>query len=174
MGGWGSGRQGGRVTIEGCDSCRLAIKDLGHLLRSPDGNAVWMNYGRGGEHLLTVVVNVRPDHGYLRLQHPSRALDRAERMDYTLSLTWTVPRFGGRRWWFMCPLQPRNGGQPLRVAKLHLPPGGRYFASRGHYGLTYRSSQDNGARRALFKRLARDMGTDVAAVRRALRGFYDD
>ena len=34
MGGWGSGRQGGRVTIEGCGSCRLSIGDLRNLLRS--------------------------------------------------------------------------------------------------------------------------------------------
>ena len=61
MGGWGSGRQGGRVTIEGCGSCRLAIKDLGHLLRSPVGRAVWMNYGQNGEHLLTVVIEARPE-----------------------------------------------------------------------------------------------------------------
>ena len=80
-------------------------------------------------------------------------------MRYDVRLVYTVPRFGGRRWWFMCPLQPRNGGQPPRVAKLHLPLGGRYFASRAHYDLTYRSSQENGAHRALFKRLARDMGT---------------
>jgi len=95
-------------------------------------------------------------------------------MRYDVRLVYTVPRLGGRRWWFMCPLQPRNSGQPPRVAKLHLPPGRRYFAGRAHYGLTYRSSQENGAHRVLFKRLARDMGTDVAAVRRALRGQYDD
>ena len=29
MGGWGSGRQGRRVTIGGCGSYRLALKDLG-------------------------------------------------------------------------------------------------------------------------------------------------
>ena len=80
-------------------------------------------------------------------------------MRYDVRLVYTVPRFGGRRWWFMCPLQSRNGGQPPRVAKLHLPPDGRYFASRAHYGLTYRSSQENGAHCALFERLARDMGT---------------
>ena len=27
MGGWGSGRQGGRVSIGGCGSYRLALKD---------------------------------------------------------------------------------------------------------------------------------------------------
>lgn len=131
MGGWGSGRQGGRVTIEGCGSCRLAIKDLGHLLRSPDNSSVWMNYGRGGEHLLTVVVKARPDQGYVRLQHPSRASDRAEQMDYTVGLSWTVPRFGGRRWWFICPVSKR------RCAVLYLPRGAYRFGSAKAYGLAY-------------------------------------
>jgi hypothetical protein len=44
MGGWGSGRQGGRVTIGGCASYRLAIKDLGQLIRPPAGRAVWLTY----------------------------------------------------------------------------------------------------------------------------------
>jgi hypothetical protein len=40
MGGWGSGRQGGPVTIEGCGSCRLTTKNLRQLLRAPAGGAV--------------------------------------------------------------------------------------------------------------------------------------
>ena len=131
MGGWGSGRQGGRVTIEGCGSCRLAIKDLGHLLRSPAGRAVWMNYGQNGEHLMTVVVEARPEHGYIRLQHPSRASDRAEHMDYTVGLTSTAAGFGGRRWWFSCPVSRR------RCAVLYLPRGARQFGSAKGYGLAY-------------------------------------
>ena len=36
MGGWGSGRQGGRVSIGDCSSCRLSIRDLRSLLRAPE------------------------------------------------------------------------------------------------------------------------------------------
>ena len=131
MGGWGSGRQGGRVTIEGCGSCRLAIMDLGHLLRSPAGTAVWMNYGQNGEHLLTVVIEARPDYGYIRLQHPSRASDRAEHMDYRVGLTSTAVGFGGRRCWFSCPVSRR------RCAVLYLPRGAYRFGSAKSYGLVY-------------------------------------
>jgi hypothetical protein len=131
MGGWGSGRQGGRVTIEGCGSCRLSIRDVRDLLHAPAGTARWLHYRQNGEYLLTVVVELRPDHGYVRLQHPSRASDRAERMDYTLGLTWTVPRFGGRRWWFTCPISGR------RCAVLYLPRGAHKFGSAKAYGLAY-------------------------------------
>ena len=95
MGGWGSGRQGGRVTIGGCGSYRLALKDLGDLLRSPANKAVWLSYGQNGEHRMTVVVEAWPEHGYVRLQHPSRASDHAEHMDYTVGLTSTAAGAGG-------------------------------------------------------------------------------
>ena len=131
MGGWGSGRQGGRVTIGGCGSYRLALKDLGDLLRSPANKAVWLSYGQNGEHRMTVVVEARPEHGYMRLQHPSRASDRAEHMDYTVGLTSTAAGFGGRRWWFSCPVSRR------RCAVLYLPRGARQFGSAKGYGLAY-------------------------------------
>jgi hypothetical protein len=56
-----------------------------------------------------------------------------------------------------------------RVGKLHLPPGGRYFGSREAYDLTYRSSQDSGKFNALFAQVARNIGTDVATIRRTMR-----
>jgi hypothetical protein len=72
-------------------------------------------------------------------------------MRYPVGLAWTVPRI-------VCPLARNDGGPPRRVANLHLPPGGRYFGSREAYGLTYRSTQECGAHRGLFKRLAAQMG----------------
>ena len=131
MGGWGSGRQGGRVTIEGCGSLRLSISDLRDLMDDPPGTARWMQYSQNGEHRMTVVVEVRASHGYVRLQHPSRASDRTEHMDYTVGLIWTVPRFGGRRWWFSCPLSGR------RCGVLYLPRGASKFASAKGHGLDY-------------------------------------
>ena len=63
-------------------------------MHDPPGTAGWMQYSQNGEHRMTVVVEVRASHGYVRLQHPSRASDRTERVDYTVGLIWTVPRFG--------------------------------------------------------------------------------
>jgi hypothetical protein len=131
MGGWGSGRQDGRVTIGGCGSYRLAIKDLRQLLQSPAGRAVWLTYRQDGEHGMTVVIEARPEHGYLRLQHPSRASEQAKPMDYTVGLTSTAVGFGGRRWWFSCPVSGR------RCAVLYLPRGGHRFGSAQGYGLAY-------------------------------------
>src|SRR3954451_22143128 len=123
MGGWGSGRQGGRVSIGGCGSYRLAIKELKQLLQSPACTPVWLTYRQDGEHLTTVAIEARPEHGYLRLQHPSRGLEHTQPMDYTIGLTSTAAGFGGRPWWSSCPV---SGG---RCAVLYLPRGGRRFGS---------------------------------------------
>jgi len=44
---------------------------------------------------------------------------------YPVSMVTTPCRFGGRRWWWICPATHRQ------VAKLYLPNGGRQFLSRG-------------------------------------------
>jgi hypothetical protein len=131
MGGWGSGRRSERVSIEGCASCRLSISEVSDLLHAPIGTAKWLRYHRNDQYLMTVVVELRPEQGHARLQHPSRASERAGHMDYTLGLTWTVPRYGGRRWWFSCPISGR------RCAVLYLPRGAQKFASAKAYGLAY-------------------------------------
>jgi hypothetical protein len=49
----------------------------------------------------------------------------------------TVPRFGGYRWWFLC---PRTA---CRSTKLFLPNGGQYFFSRRAYRLAYDSENED-------------------------------
>ena len=63
-------------------------------------------------------------------------------MRYPVRLVSTVPRFGDRRWWFVCPLARKDGGPPRRVANHHQPPGQCYFGSRDAYGLTYQRQPD--------------------------------
>ena len=94
---------GGQLTLEGCGSCRLSTKNLRDALRSPTGGTVWRYYRIDGE-LMHVILEVHPDRGYVRLQHPSRINSGPDRMDYTAGLTWTEVSFGGRRWWFCCPI----------------------------------------------------------------------
>ena len=91
-------------------------------------------------------------------------------MDYVVRLDWTKLHNGGRRWWFLCPLEQEAGKAPRRVGKLHLPPGARYFGSRQAYGLTYQSSQESGKFKALFARMANDIGADPALIRAAMSG----
>ncbi len=64
-----------------------------------------------------------------------------------ISLAFTNPYFGGRRWWMICPY----AGQ--RVTKLYLPPGGNTFACREEWGLVYESQ-----RRDQFRRTVAGLG----------------
>jgi hypothetical protein len=70
----------------------------------------------------------------------------ATQFDYQVGLTATSPRFGGLRWWFICPLVVNGRPCGRRVGKLYLPPGGRYYGCRHCYNLTYTSCQEHDKR----------------------------
>jgi hypothetical protein len=67
-----------------------------------------------------------------------------EALDYRILLTVTRPRFGGLRWWFVCPLAVNGRPCGRRVGKLYLR--GRYFGCRHCHRLTYRSAQEHDKR----------------------------
>jgi hypothetical protein len=68
-------------------------------------------------------------------------------------LTASPTQFGGRRWWFRCPLFLRNRPCHRRVGKLYMPPGSPYFGCRKCLGLTYRSCQQAHQVERAFSRL---------------------
>ena len=70
-----------------------------------------------------------------------RCVGPGQQFCHWVSLCSTVPHYGGRRWWFICPIKK------IRVSKLYLPPGATQFASRKAYDLTYRSVQESGWRK---------------------------
>lgn len=149
MGGYGSGRQGGPPTIERTDSVVLSIHKV---MRGFDGTKPigwkWTYSTLDGE--LTAFVVPRDDRPprvelLYRIDHYSR--DTGEQSQQ-VQVNWTPCRFGGRRWWWIC---PRTG---RRVAKLYLPNGGIHFLSRRAYGLTYQSTRETPIDRA-HRRAAR-------------------
>jgi hypothetical protein len=71
---------------------------------------------------------------------------------YAVELTTTHPRFGGLRWWFVCPLLRRGVPCYRRVGKLYLPPQARYFGCRQCHDLTYRSVQQHDKRVDLLRK----------------------
>ena len=136
MGGYGSGwRRAKTDVVEDC--LALSIADLvrqkvivpGTLER---GVWAWSRAGQQPHARVTYEADLRTDkHAAIELRY--RIDDRNESSRVWLS--YTVPQYGGRRWWFVCPLTGN------RVAKLYLPPGQSRFASRPAYGLAYSSSR---------------------------------
>jgi len=132
------------------------------------GSWVWKYEGRD-ETLATIgyEADLRDPHAaWLRLHYKVNG----DPVDYRVRLVTSTPHYGGLRWWFVCPLKRQDGEPGRRVAKLYLPPGGRYFGSREAYGLTYTSCQESGKSNGLFRRLAAEMGMDESRVRDALKG----
>jgi hypothetical protein len=85
-------------------------------------------------------------------------------------VTSTVPRFGGLRWWFVCPLAVNGRDCGRRVGKLYLPDGARYFGCRRCHDLVYRSSQQARKPGALLFRIAAQVGCSPQEVNRLLFG----
>ena len=136
MGGYGSGWRRARTdVVEHC--LVLSIADLvrqnvivpGALQR---GVLAWSRAGKEPHAQVTYEVDLRTEkHATIDLRY--RIDNQSEGTHVWFS--YTVPQYGGRRWWFSCPL---TGS---RTGKLYLPPGQSRFASRRAYDLAYSSSR---------------------------------
>jgi hypothetical protein len=148
MGGYGSGRSGGRATTE--DGLSLS---LSALLRDRQfrtgcawaGSVVWTNTTtKEPIGSIGYEVHLGRESGRVRLYYTMPGLNAERReSDYSIQLQTTPQPFGGRRWWFVCP------GTGRRAAKLYLPRGALTFASRQAHRLAYRSQRENTYDRAL-------------------------
>lgn len=67
--------------------------------------------------------------------------------DYPVLMTYTVPHFGGRRWWFICPLSVNGKPCRRRVGKLYSPHS-EWFGCRHCFDLTYESTRESELYRA--------------------------
>ena len=132
MGGWGSGRRRDllpRMTVEHCvtiEAHALARQGI-HL----EERERWL--GRRFETIYIVVEPFVVELGTLRVTIDWGGSGNVQYIHFTT----TEPRFGGIRWWFMCPTCDR------RCAKLHLPPRAGEFRCRCCHSLTYKSCQES-------------------------------
>ena len=157
MGGYGSGRTGGWPTIEGCQSLVLSSDEIIRSLRQAfrkigaddavdkrDIDIAWhpWRWTRTGDDDPWATVEMRFElrqrHGTVWLRYDVDHVSRSTGpQEYSISLATTPCRFGGVRWWFICPSTRR------KVGKLYLPNGGVQFLSRGQgaYQFAYHSQR---------------------------------
>ncbi len=99
------------------------------------GSLVW-TFPSGAESSIAYVIDmIDPAAPLVALAYSAGG----ERRVYTIDLTFTAPRFGGRRWWFACPLAANGTPCARRVAKLYLASRSRLFGCRQCHQLTYTS-----------------------------------
>jgi hypothetical protein len=153
MGGYGSGRKREKERV--VEDCR--VLSVGTLQRDKllleglhaSGLLTWTNTATG-EKLSSVgyeVDTIDAAAGFIRLHYTMTRTGEA--VDYRVRLTTTPLPWGGVRWAFLCP--GMTCGRACR--KLYLPPGGRHFACRLCYRLTYTSAQEAHKFDDLYRRL---------------------
>ena len=129
MGGYGSGWQGSKkATVEGSLvlTASALVRDKALVPGAQTaGSWGWIYEGEDRPHAtIRYEADLRDtDNAWLRLHYRANG----EAVDYKVQLVTTKPNYGGRRWWFICPIVRRDGGPPRRVAKLYLPSGSKYF-----------------------------------------------
>lgn len=135
MGGWNSGRSGGRPTADSCLQIDLAALLRNGRIREGDyvtGSLRWTCRGEPSGSVSYACNMFDPHRATLRLNYTRGPDEQREQVEQTIALRFTTPHYGGRRWWMICPYQH------MRVSKLYLPPNGDRFASRQAWRLGYR------------------------------------
>jgi hypothetical protein len=137
-----------KVAVEEC----LALSAKGWASLPPSGVWRWENVGG------TVAFSFDPTLSVLHLGYVLEvpAEQQRESVAYSVQMEAQSTRFGGVRWWFICPLAVNGRPCNCRVGKLYLPPGGTYFGCRQCHGLSYASSQGS---RKKDRRCATNSGT---------------
>src|SRR5438067_1690451 len=131
MGGPGSGnwdqwwRGPKKEVVEDClglDATRWMREGILRAGVLQTGSSRWTYRGRGGftVHFRVDTLDVSDPSVGLSYSWVWTATKEEESASYRVGLTTTRPRFGGLRWWFVCPLVV--GGVPCRrrVGKLYL------------------------------------------------------
>ena len=146
MGGIGSGqwaRPRKRATVQDCNS--LDVNQLardGVLRVGALTSCCWQDH-HGNQTLLLDFSTVAGDHSSPILLLSYRWEDwrggASEAISIPVTLQTPFPNFGGKRWYFTCPLVIDGVPCNRRMGKLYLPPGARHFGCRICHDLTYQS-----------------------------------
>lgn len=134
MGGYGSGRNTGTLTADA--SLRIDLAWMMRTGRAREGCHISgsLSWNCGGEPAGSIsyqaIMTVRGEER-LELSYTRGSGDKREHVTQTVRLTYTVPNYGGKRWWMICPFRG------IRVGKLYKPLPGDRFASRKAWRLAY-------------------------------------
>lgn len=157
MGGFGSGRWGfhsKKSTVE--DGLILSAGVLKDVFRNGRPHAGSVYWSTGGKRVSSIGYEYYPEDeaGRLRLRYTTKRGIKQVESDYWIRVVSTPCNFGGRRFWYTCPLI-RNG-KPCgrRCGKLYCPGNALYFGCRECYDLTYTSCQESHRFDTLFAHLA--------------------
>lgn len=141
-----------RLCVEDCYSLAIASLVRRRLFSTPIGtisSVTWTN--SEGDELFRLGLRLSTTAaGRLALQFYYDAADsyalRGSQIAYRVEIAATPCRFGGRRYWFLCPVFLPGIHCRRRVRMLYLPPGSTIFGCRQCHDLTYKSCQTHNKR----------------------------
>ena len=107
------------------------------------GGIKWTNGSTGKESNISFYINIFGADNYLQLVYTQTDYSSGEKQDFDYKIPIvTIPcYFGGMRYWFKCNFWSNGVYCGRRVGVLYL--GGKYFACRHCYDLTYESRNEN-------------------------------
>lgn len=139
MGGFNSGRRGGKKTTN--DMRPLDVRRLKREGLLAPGHSFRWNWTHGNETVSSI--NLRVDVGSVQLNYRQHWRgDEWRTYSNTLLIDWTPCNYGGQRAWWRCPIP----GCGKRVAVLYSGKG--VYACRHCHGLAYRSQRETTAQLA--------------------------
>ncbi len=119
------------------------LKENGCFKGNCSGVITWINKFNESKDSIGIEVSILGNDKYLRIyytQTDNRSGEQ-EDFDYKIPLTTTFCRFGGKRYWFVCPWYRDGVYCGKRVGTLYKD--GDYFACRHCHNLTYNSRNTN-------------------------------
>lgn len=119
------------------------LKKHGYFCGWKSGTITWTNEWSENKSSVGIEVSVMDNENYFRIHYTQTDRDSGEKkdFDYKIPLTTTSCRFGGKRYWFICPWYKNGEYCGRRVGVLYKD--GDYFACRHCYNLTYSSRNTN-------------------------------
>ncbi len=119
----------------------VVLKRIGHLDYQKEGVLVWTHPYEGIIGRISVEVDIVHETIHLKYKITNEVSDEVRHMDYYISLTSTACNFGGKRWWFLCPMVV--GGRPCHGRVRRLYKSSDYFACRNCHNLCYSDQNQN-------------------------------
>lgn len=161
MGGWNSGRSSGQPLAD--SALFIEIDWMIRTRRAVPGSWVkgslsWTCRGQESGWISYECDMRDADNAFIILRFTVKTRATGEKRDFEqrVPLSFTIPNYGGKRWWIHCPV---NG---TRVGKLYCPADGDIFASRTVWRLGYQSQREAHKWRPLDRlfRLQRKLGCE--------------
>ena len=131
-------------SVEGCLRLDITIFTKSGVLERTPGTCGVLYLPQRENNALSLVsyelVQLSPGRLGLRVEylHVSGS-GKSALVDYVIELEATPCRFGGSRWWFLCPGGARQSECGVRCRTLYRPQEEPMLACRGCHGLSYRS-----------------------------------